>query len=297
MKIDELARIVVAENSKLPEASLQAFENALDYDLPWDFRTFLWLTGGGGKVELEASQYLAFKNAGEKYSPFTFCRPAGEDYHDIRALSVHLDSIEQPCAGVPKGIFTIADDFMGNFLTIDLRQRTFGEIALIDHETIGESFTDTETYRVIASSFSEFVRHCTIHTEYSTFTLGSDEKIQIHSDRQIGELIERAQKLRKNARLQHGSDDWIEFHPLPDNGYVFRKYSQVPTIYQGYYKRKTSLYTNILPFIQRAFEKNPKVIQTQHVTIMFEDFLLYGYTELGIMFERTLDNQFGEFCD
>lgn len=158
MQIEELALQVWPEGDRVTEADLTAFETNLTHLFPDDFRRFLLLSGGGGKLfdplvyEWRTSSHLGSATA--QYAVAEFCVPGGDDYHSIRPLQRHIEDMEYVCSGVPSEMYIIADDWFGNFLTIDLRPETYGQIGLVDHETVGDEFKDDETYVVIASSFS-----------------------------------------------------------------------------------------------------------------------------------------------
>jgi SMI1 / KNR4 family (SUKH-1) len=160
MKIKDLSARVVAEGPDLSDEAICAFAADLGFNLPLDYSEFLHRTKGGGTVTLGSVEYLEFKKSKMNYSPEIFCAPGNGGYHHIRSLQQHLIDLEHPVSGVPAGIFTIADDMFGNFLTIDLREETFGQIAVVNHETVGDDFNDPETYQILASSFSEFAKFC-----------------------------------------------------------------------------------------------------------------------------------------
>ena len=160
MEVEELALRVWPEGDRLTETDLVAFETTLTHLLPGDFRRFLLLSGGGGRLfdplvyEWQMPSHLGSVTA--QYAVAEFCAPGGDEYHSIRPLHRHIEDMGYVCAGVPRDIFVFADDWSGNFLTIDLRPDSYGYIGLVDHETVGDNFEDDETYMVIASSFSAF---------------------------------------------------------------------------------------------------------------------------------------------
>ena len=161
MEIEELASRITHDGDRIGEAELGAFEKSLAQPLPADFRCFLLLAGGGGELDeplvydWRSSTPLGPVDA--EYGVALFCRPVGDEYHSIRPLHRHIEDMEHLCTGVPREIYVIADDWGGDFLTIDLRSDSYGQIGLVDHETVGDHFEDAETYEVIAPSFSAFV--------------------------------------------------------------------------------------------------------------------------------------------
>jgi len=75
----------------------------------------------------------------------------------VRPINDWLSEVDQHPDGVPEQMLCIADDFFGNVITLDLRAGSYGEVGLIDHELISESFDDPEGYQIVGSSFSEFI--------------------------------------------------------------------------------------------------------------------------------------------
>jgi cell wall assembly regulator SMI1 len=161
MEIDELAARVSHEGPRITEAELADFDASLGRPLPEDFRRFVLLSGGGGELDeaLEFSFEIQKHLGPVRANGFVelFCAPGGDEYHSVRPLYRHIEDMEYVCAGVPRDIYVIADDWSGNFLTIDLRPETYGQVGLVDHETVGDHFDDFETYFVVAPSFSAFV--------------------------------------------------------------------------------------------------------------------------------------------
>lgn len=161
MNIEELASLVKHEGPRVTETELTAFEQGLVAPLPEEFRRFLLLVGGGGELnesfeyEWEIPRHLG--PVRRNYWIEIFCEPDGRDeYHSIRSLQRHIADMGYMCVGVPPEVVVIGDDWSGNFLTIDLRSSSYGQIGMVDHETVGDRFEDEETYAVIAPSFGAF---------------------------------------------------------------------------------------------------------------------------------------------
>lgn len=162
MEIEDLASRVKHEGPRLSEDEVASFEKAISTRLPEDFRRFLLLTGGGGEIDEPLEYVWGAVDCPDAiiggYWVELFCRPDGRDeYHSVRPLHRHIEDMEITCADVPDGIFVIADDLSGNFLTIDLRADHYGKIGIVDHETVGDHFDDPETYVVVAPNFKHFV--------------------------------------------------------------------------------------------------------------------------------------------
>jgi hypothetical protein len=259
MKIEELAALVTLDDARVPDVALAKFEDALGYDFPDDYRSFLQLSCGGGRLGMSGPEYVEFKKGRMLYSPETFFRPNGNGYHSIRPLGMNFSDMGREVDGVPDGIFTIGDDGCGNFFTIDLRPSSFGSIGFVDHETFGDHFEDDETYEIMAESFSEFVARCRLKREALILILGAGAPIELSDASEIGPHIAEASRTRQKARLRDGTGSWMEFQPLRHGGHVYRTYSGSPSAWQAYYPNGAS--------------SDPTIIAFDHAVTLFEGFL------------------------
>ncbi len=160
MRLDELIALVEPEAGVKPGAGdVEAFEAESGFRLPTALKSLLARTGGGnlerdvvaiwpeqrtvgGLARLHIAQIYGFRL---------------QPWRTVRPLSVHIKEMEVSCEGVPNGIFCFGDDLCGNVVTVDLRDQTFGNVAIVDHEMVGDHFDDEETYRLVATSFQEFL--------------------------------------------------------------------------------------------------------------------------------------------
>ncbi len=268
MKVEELAARVTTIDLALSNEAIESFERSTGYDFPEDYRSFLRMIRGGGEVSLGSVEYLEFKKSKMTYNPSVFCSPGTGEYHHIRSLQRHFEDLEHSVADVPDGIFTIADDMMGNFLTIDLRRDSFGQIGVVDHETIGDNFYDPETYEVLAQSFSDFAKSCKVTRDIYLFKIQDAEAVEITDSGQLRPLVERAESLGKIARLEDRTGGWKEFHPKGKGGHMFQVFSGDTVVRQTYY-----------PGNDRA---DPTIIDTDHVIQCFRYFLGGVYLDLDI---------------
>ena len=148
-------------NSKTVNSTdkLKVFKRLHGITLPEDYESFQAISDGG---ELPNPLTIIFSSSlyqsGEGRIDLEHIYGAGrKDRHGVIPLSVWFKSTERAVTSVPRKIFVIGEDSWGNQITMDLRSDTFGQIALVDHETVGDDFYDRETYVVIAPTFSNFV--------------------------------------------------------------------------------------------------------------------------------------------
>ncbi len=147
----------------LPEsdeaAGIEGFETRAGYVLPADYRNFLARRNGGllaGTVEARWLSSL-YRGGYGVVQVERFFSMGGDEAGEVRSIGIELADMEHDPAGIPDGIFAIGADVFGNLVTIDLRAASYGQVAVVDHEVIGESFPDAESYQIVAGSFSEFV--------------------------------------------------------------------------------------------------------------------------------------------
>jgi hypothetical protein len=268
MKIEELAARIAEKKPGLSDKEINAFEAELGFSFPDDYMQFLHLAKGGGELKLGSVEYLEFKKSKMSYHPEIFCLPGIGEYHHIRSLDRHFEDLEYQVTDVPCGIFTIADDMFGNFLTIDLRSNSFGQIAVVDHETIGENFNDPETYKILTSSFSEFVKFCNLAKETYIFETEGEDKIEILDASEIHLLITRAQASGKVARMYDESGQWIAFRPKNNGGHVFNTMGGSPAIWQTYYPDPASMSPS--PDKVEIFDRDLTIIDPEHAVKLFQ---------------------------
>lgn len=235
MKIEELAALVSPQPVIAGSLDLADLDSLAGFALPNDYRSFLQISGGGGTLRLNDLEYVEFRKGKFAYYPQIFCRPSGSDYHSVRPLGAHLADIEKDVEGVPEGIFTIAEDGAGNFLSIDLRANSFGHIGVVDHETADGGFGDAETYRLIAESFSDLVKRCRMRREVRVIIVGNDAPVEILNLSEAAPLLAEASRRNATARLCDDTSDWIEFQPVRGGGHVYRTFTGSPGRWQCYY--------------------------------------------------------------
>lgn len=277
MKIEDLATRIVAREPRLSEKELDGFEKSTGYHFPDDYRSFLNVAGGGGEVSLSDVEYLEFKKSRTTYYPSIFCSLGSDEYHDIRPLQKHFEDLEHAVARTPSGIFTIADDGMGNFLTIDLRADSFGQIAIVDHETIGDNFADPETYEIVAETFTEFVKKLrlkrqiyVVEMDGKVFNLENKSDILSHLDYAFRK--KQALKLIDEGR-------WIKFVPHSFGGYYYWRAHEMFGVSQGYYPSSSPHRT----IIKKALGQEQYILQIDHIRQLFENFFGVKLNDLGIM--------------
>ena len=160
MLLDELVALVEPEPGANPtERDVETFQIESGYRLPTSLSTLLAKTGGGNLKRILVAEWANESFVGGKAS-LCIAQIFGfslEPWRSIRPLSLHIEQMEVRCEGVPNGIYCIADDWGGNVVTIDLRDATYGNIGFVHHETVGDRFTDRETYELVAGSFEEFL--------------------------------------------------------------------------------------------------------------------------------------------
>jgi cell wall assembly regulator SMI1 len=265
MKIEELAACVTANVPALSNEAIESFERSTGCDFPEDYKSFLRLTRGGGEVSLGSVEYLEFKKSKMTYNPSVFCTPGTGEYHHIRSLQRHFEDLEHQVADVPDGIFTIADDMMGNFLTIDLRPNSLGQIAVVNHETIRDNFSDPENYEILASSFSEFVKMCRIAKEFYLFKVGDEEEIEILDASEIQPLIMHARLSGKVASMKDETGRWVAFRPKNQGGQVFKVFGGSRSIWQLYYPSPTEK--------SEFFDPDLTIIDPDHAALIFQELM------------------------
>ncbi|MEQ1538356.1 MAG: SMI1/KNR4 family protein [Sphingorhabdus sp.] len=268
MKIDDLAACITSVNCVFSEEDLVKFEKQLGYEFPQKFRSFVLLCRGGGEICLNDAETLEFKKSKERYYPRVFFQPGAGGYNHIRPLSAHFADLGIKVADTPCGIFTIADDLCGNVLTVDCRTDTFGQVAIIDHETVGDSFFESETYTVVCVSFEDFVKRCHISVERYVVTIGNDEPFDIMDYSRISEYLEQARTRQLSLRLVH-NDEWIEFRPEGIGGLFFRRFYGTTSTWMAYYPEGVD---------EQARSKwlklrnTSKIISFSHIILLFESF-------------------------
>ena len=160
MRLGDLLDLIDTEGGPGAErGDIDAFEQAIGYRLPEGIRQLLTRANGGELLQPVGAEWPCPIFAGG-IAALSIERVFGIDrdpHESIRPLSNHFADMQIDVAGVPAGLFVIGDDWGGNVSTIDLRNASYGRIGWVDHETIGESFDDPETYLEVASSFDEFV--------------------------------------------------------------------------------------------------------------------------------------------
>lgn len=164
MTIDRLASLIPDSSGVTPTA-VKSFEVEHEVKLPVDYKTFLELKNGGD-FESESSLEMVFDSplyqGGEGNVGFDRAYAiGGTAYEAVIPLSKWLTDTEREVTSVPDKIFVIGEDIMGNQITIDLRDGSYGQVALVDHEMVGDDFYDEETYQIVAESFAEFVSKLT----------------------------------------------------------------------------------------------------------------------------------------
>ena len=161
MSISKLVGLIThGRASALSDKGIKSFESETGFALPVDYRGFLTSSNGGELREsLEARWVSALYQGGYGNAVVSRFYSIGDSGHqNVRPLTTVFKEMEVSVSDVPNGIFVIGEDDLGNQITIDLRSKNRGQIALVDHETVGDHFSDEETYQVVANSFEEFVR-------------------------------------------------------------------------------------------------------------------------------------------
>ncbi|PKP91135.1 MAG: hypothetical protein CVT77_13055 [Alphaproteobacteria bacterium HGW-Alphaproteobacteria-16] len=159
MTIDEVVALVV-EVFPATETALRGFEQRINFQLPTDYRSFLSRSNGGQFSEALELRWPSPGYVGGEATAYIdrlFAIEGDPDWTAIRAMQDVLSDIEHPMSGVPDDLFAVGDDGCGNFLTMRLGGAFGGEIGFMDHETMGDAFTDPETYEPIARSFGHLV--------------------------------------------------------------------------------------------------------------------------------------------
>jgi cell wall assembly regulator SMI1 len=147
------------ENPKIDQADIDRFDESNGFRLPTDFAAFLLHCNGGEPAKDIGAEWQSelYQDDFGRYYPAVFYELNGNGYQSIRSLMTIFSEMEIDNSNVPHGIFCVADDMCGNYLSIDLRPENFGQIAMVSHEQLDEAFDDPEAYQVLASSFSDFV--------------------------------------------------------------------------------------------------------------------------------------------
>ncbi|MDZ4306388.1 SMI1/KNR4 family protein [Allopontixanthobacter sp.] len=159
MKTDELLGLLI-EVSPAMESTLNGFEQRSGFQLPADYRKFLSRSNGGqfsNALELRWPSPGYVGGEATTYVNRLFAIDAAPDWTAVRNMQQVLSDIEHPMFGVPDDLFSFGDDGCGNFLTIRLNAAHSGEIGFMDHETMGDAFTDPETYETVAPSFEHLL--------------------------------------------------------------------------------------------------------------------------------------------
>jgi len=170
VKVDELLSRFEQTKLGATEAQIARLEKSLNAKLPNDYKAFLAICNGGKldeqlEVSFRSDRYVdGYGNA--IVERFFAIGSRGETA--VRPVKKHLSEIGQLPENTPDHVICIADDYSGNAITLDLRSRSYGQIGLIDHELIGESFDDSEGYQVVSSSFSDFVAGLRDPSEYES---------------------------------------------------------------------------------------------------------------------------------
>ena len=163
MLLSELAGLIDPEDaSPVDAARIAAFEAEVGFQLPSALKSLLTTSGAGNLNQSVMAAWGDLHHEGR--NALTIAQLFGLDreaWRSIRPLSLHIEEMGYRCDGVPAGIFCFGDDWCGNVVTVDLREASYGTIARVDHETVGDRFEDPETYEIAATSFDDFIEMLT----------------------------------------------------------------------------------------------------------------------------------------
>lgn len=165
MEIDELAKFIGVSGPKSHQDELNVSVDSEGYALPDDYRDFVSMIGDDGTVPSSRFEYLHFSRKINTFNPAFFCSILIGADHPIRSLKQSFNDFDQNYGQIPIGLYTIAHDQRGNFLTIDLRTDSFGQIAIVGQAANNDNSYNPANLDVVASSFSEFVQFCRINKE------------------------------------------------------------------------------------------------------------------------------------
>ncbi|QFT76608.1 SMI1/KNR4 family protein [Erythrobacter sp. THAF29] len=135
--------------SSVGVAGIADWEERMNARLPQQLRDILLYKDGG---TLSPAFLVASGHRTVHFGRLLGLTP--HPHGSIKKVSEWVDEIEHSLASIPPSLFIFADDWDGNAITFDAFS---GEIGFMDHETMGDTFTDPETYYPIASSFENFL--------------------------------------------------------------------------------------------------------------------------------------------
>ena len=159
MKVDELVAMI-PDAAAAPDALLTSFEDQIGFGLPADYREFIQHSNGGQLTETVEVRWASPGYVGGEatmYLDRLLALNGDPVWTAVRLMDVVLADMEHPMTGIPNGLVAIGDDGCGNLLTMRLGEELNGEVGFMDHETMGDAFTDVETYERVAGSFGDFV--------------------------------------------------------------------------------------------------------------------------------------------
>lgn len=162
-----MTTIFTETGEPLEEAELMEFENQMQIRLPGEYRQFL-LEYNGGRPD---PNLFVFQGKNE-----------GSDCHFILGLNGAPGSdlrpfIETHKERLPRGLFPVAYDSLGNLICLSVKKEDFGKVYFWDHQCQGK---DGEAPQLISQNFGNFIQGMTSPSAgRSRFAEGLEDQAEI----------------------------------------------------------------------------------------------------------------------